>query len=88
MNVLNGGHYVLAHDYNGDNIIVNDPGSSDTYYRIGQCVDGQTGVYSMNSAGYHDLVGKITKFLFLRSEDDVLKTMANRPIINVAYSEK
>ncbi len=30
LNVHNGGHWVLAHGYNGDNILVNDPGFSTT----------------------------------------------------------
>ena len=87
LNVHNGGHYVLAYSYNGDNIMVNDPGSSTAgYYPIGQCVDGQTGVYAPHSSGYHNLLGKISSFL--RVEDDALSTMADRPRINVASKQK
>lgn len=33
-NVHNGGHWVLAHGYNGDNILVNDPGYSTNSYSL------------------------------------------------------
>lgn len=45
LNVHNGGHWVLAHGYSGDNILVNDPGYSTTSYSLSQIVNGQTGVY-------------------------------------------
>jgi hypothetical protein len=44
-NVHNGGHWVLAHGYSGDNILVNDPGFSTTSYTLSQIVNGQNGVY-------------------------------------------
>ena len=50
-NVHNGGHWVLAHSYNGDNIMVNDPGYSVSSYSLSAIVDGQNGVYSVGN-GY------------------------------------
>lgn len=46
-NVHNGGHWVLAHGYSGDNILVNDPGFSTTSYTLSQIVNGQNGVYKV-----------------------------------------
>jgi ABC-type bacteriocin/lantibiotic exporter with double-glycine peptidase domain len=46
-NVHNGGHWVLAYAYNGDNIMVNDPGYSTTSYSLGEIVNGQNGVYRL-----------------------------------------
>jgi ABC-type bacteriocin/lantibiotic exporter with double-glycine peptidase domain len=48
LNVHNGGHWVLAHGYSGDNILVNDPGFSTTEYSLSQIVNGNTGVYSVS----------------------------------------
>lgn len=45
VNVHNGGHWVLAHGYSGDNILVNDPGFSTTSYTLSQIVNGQNGIY-------------------------------------------
>jgi hypothetical protein len=45
-NVHNGGHWVLATGYSGDNIMVNDPGYPTTSYALSQIVDGQNGIYS------------------------------------------
>ena len=39
-NVHNGGHWVLAHSYSGDNIKVNDPGYSTSSYTLSQIVNG------------------------------------------------
>lgn len=47
-NVHNGGHWVLAHSYSGDNINVNDPGYSTTSYPLSGIVNGNTGVYSVS----------------------------------------
>lgn len=47
VNVNNGGHWVLAHGYSGDNILVNDPGYSRTSYSLGEIVNGNTGVYTV-----------------------------------------
>lgn len=47
-NVHNGGHWVLAYGYNGDNILVNDPGYSTTSYSLSQIVNGNNGVYSIS----------------------------------------
>ena len=48
LNVHNGGHWVLAHGYSGDNILVNDPGYSTSSYSLSQIVNGQTAVYTLN----------------------------------------
>lgn len=48
-NVHNGGHWVLAYGYNGDNILVNDPGYTTTSYTLSQIVDGQNGVYRVGN---------------------------------------
>lgn len=44
-NVHNGGHWVLATGYSGDNIHVNDPGYQTTSYALNQIVDGQNGIF-------------------------------------------
>jgi ABC-type bacteriocin/lantibiotic exporter with double-glycine peptidase domain len=44
-NVNNGGHWVLATGYSGNNILVNDPGYAKTQYSLTEIVDGQNGVY-------------------------------------------
>lgn len=49
-NVHNGGHWVLAHGYSGDNILVNDPGYTTTSYALNQIVDGQNGVFGVRSS--------------------------------------
>ena len=49
INVHNGGHWVLAYAYNGDNIIVNDPGYSTTSYPLSGIVNGNTGIYTVNA---------------------------------------
>eukprot|EP00919_Chromeraceae_sp_WS-2016_P068220 GHVR01161641.1.p1 GENE.GHVR01161641.1~~GHVR01161641.1.p1 ORF type:complete len:126 (-),score=8.91 GHVR01161641.1:1042-1419(-) len=46
-NVHNGGHWVLAYGYSGDNILVNDPGYSTTSYSLREIVNGQNGVYKI-----------------------------------------
>lgn len=48
-NVHNGGHWVLAYGYNGDNILVNDPGYTTTSYTLSQIVDGQNGIYRVGN---------------------------------------
>ena len=48
-NVHNGGHWVLATGYNGDNILVNDPGYSTTSYTLSQIVDGQNAIYRVGN---------------------------------------
>lgn len=48
-NVHNGGHWVLAYGYNGDNILVNDPGYATTSYTLSQIVDGQNGIYRVGN---------------------------------------
>jgi hypothetical protein len=47
LNVHNGGHWVLAYGYNGDNILVNDPGYNVASYALSQIVDGQNGIYTV-----------------------------------------
>lgn len=62
-NVHNGGHWVLAHGYSGDNILVNDPGYTTTSYTLSQIVDGQNGIYHVgNGKGFLDVV-PIREFL-------------------------
>lgn len=51
-NVHNGGHWVLAHSYSGDNINVNDPGYSTTSYTLSQIVDGQNGIYRVGNGNF------------------------------------
>ena len=51
-NVHNGGHWVLAHSYSGDNIMVNDPGYSTTSYTLSQIVDGQNGIYRVGNGNF------------------------------------
>ena len=48
-NVHNGGHWVLAYSYSGDNINVNDPGYSTTSYTLSQIVDGQNAIYRVGN---------------------------------------
>ena len=48
LNVHNGGHWVLAYAYDGNNILVNDPGYSTTSYPLSAIVDGNNGVYTVN----------------------------------------
>lgn len=48
-NVHNGGHWVLAYGYNGDNILVNDPGYSTASYALSEIVNGNTGVYTVSN---------------------------------------
>lgn len=48
LNVHNGGHWVLATGYSGDNIFVNDPGYATSSYTLAQIVNGNTGVYTIN----------------------------------------
>jgi hypothetical protein len=61
LNVHNGGHWVLAHGYSGDNILVNDPGFSTTAYSISQIVNGNTAIYSVAKvpAFWSELFGQI-----------------------------
>lgn len=49
-NVHNGRHWVLATGFEGDNILVNDPGYSVTSYTLDEIVEGNTGVYSITKA--------------------------------------
>lgn len=58
-NVHNGGHWVLATGYQGDNILVNDPGYSVTSYSLSQIVDGQNGVYVVSDGGWAHWVNKL-----------------------------
>ena len=52
LNVHNGGHWVLAHSYSGDNIMVNDPGYTTTSYTLSQIVDGQNGIYRTGNGNF------------------------------------
>lgn len=64
-NVHNGGHWVLAYGYSGDNILVNDPGYSTTSYALSQIVDGQNGVYSVSgtNSAYKNLMKKLNSIV-------------------------
>jgi hypothetical protein len=62
-NVHNGGHWVLATGYSGDNISVNDPGYSTTAYSLSQIVDGQNAVYRVGNGIFGSLSG-------LRTDDN------------------
>lgn len=73
-NVHNGGHWVLAYAYSGDNIMVNDPGFSTTSYSLSQIVDGQNAIYGPHAGAYYNLVGKLTN---LRANNDDLMSMAD-----------
>lgn len=50
-NVHNGGHWVLAYGYNGDNIMVNDPYFSTSSYSLNEIVNGNNGIYKVGN-GY------------------------------------
>lgn len=54
-NVHNGGHWVLAYGYSGDNILVNDPGYSTTSYSLSQIVDGQNAIYRVGNGIFGSL---------------------------------
>ena len=58
LNVHNGGHWVLAKGYSGDNIQVNDPGYSSTSYPLSGIVNGNTGVYTTSKMP--EVVSRIT----------------------------
>lgn len=73
-NVHNGGHWVLAYAYSGDNIMVNDPGYSTTSYSLSQIVDGQNAIYGAKAGAFYNLVGKLNN---LRSNNADLMTMAD-----------
>jgi hypothetical protein len=49
-NVHNGGHWVLATGYSGDDINVNDAGYNVNSYNLRDIVDGQNGIYHLASA--------------------------------------
>jgi hypothetical protein len=72
--VHNGGHWVLAYAYSGDNIMVNDPGYSTTSYSLSQIVDGQNAIYGAKAGAFYNLVGKLNN---LRSNNADLMTMAD-----------
>ena len=74
LNVHNGGHWVLAHGYSGDNILVNDPGFSTSSYSLSQIVDGQTGIYGVAGGNYYNLIKKLTN---LRSNKAEFSTIAD-----------
>jgi hypothetical protein len=58
-NVHNGGHWVLAHSYSGDNINVNDPGYSTTSYALNQIVDGQNAVYKAGNGLMNVMISEL-----------------------------
>lgn len=69
-NVHNGGHWVLAHGYSGDNILVNDPGYSTTSYTLSQIVDGQNGIYHAGNGAEKPSMFMTLKNTLLRREID------------------
>lgn len=68
-NVHNGGHWVLAHGYSGDNILVNDPGYSTTAYSLGQIVDGQNGVYRAGNGEEKPSMFETFKNIFIQAKE-------------------
>ena len=58
-NVHNGGHWVLAYGYSGDNIMVNDPGYQTASYALSQIVDGQNGIYTVASGNWQGWLNRI-----------------------------
>ena len=66
LNVHNGGHWVLAHGYSGDNILVNDPGFSTNAYSLSQIVNGNTAIYAVAKvpAFWSELFGQVKEKLF------------------------
>lgn len=49
LNVHNGGHWVLATSFSNNNVMVNDPGYSTTFYTLDQIVENQVGVYRVGN---------------------------------------
>lgn len=66
-NVHNGGHWVLATGYSGDNILVNDPGYSTTSYTLSQIVDGQNGVYHAGNGEQRPSMFETFKNVFVKN---------------------
>lgn len=58
-NVHNGGHWVLAHSYSGDNINVNDPGYSTTSYALNTIVDGQNAIYKVGNGFQYEIISSL-----------------------------
>lgn len=50
LNVHNGGHWVLATSFSNNNVMVNDPGYSTTFYTLDQIVENQVGVYRVGNS--------------------------------------
>jgi ABC-type bacteriocin/lantibiotic exporter with double-glycine peptidase domain len=67
-NVHNGGHWVLATGYNGNNILVNDPGYATTQYSLSEIVDGQNGVYHLGNGEEQPSMFMTLEKALLRSE--------------------
>lgn len=73
-NVHNGGHWVLAHGYSEDNILVNDPGYSTASYSLGEIVNNNNGVYSVSNLPeswntfYYELKATIYDYLSIEEE--------------------
>jgi hypothetical protein len=76
-NVHNGGHWVLAHGYSGDNILVNDPGYSVTSYALNTIVDGQNAIYGGNGYGYQKLASLFKAIMGETEEEQKWWTMAD-----------
>jgi hypothetical protein len=63
----------LAHGYNGDNILVNDPGYSTTSYTLSEIVNGNTGVYTVNQMPnwFNNIIYSIQEFFSVSTEAQV-----------------
>ena len=61
INVRNGAHWVLAHGYSGNSILVNDPGYATTSYDLSQIVEGNNAIYTVKSA--KGVMGKLKALL-------------------------
>jgi hypothetical protein len=63
----------LAHGYNGDNILVNDPGYSTTSYTLSEIVNGNTGVYTVNQMPnwFNNIIYSIQEFFSVSKEAQV-----------------
>jgi hypothetical protein len=76
-NVRNGGHWVLATGYSGDNILVNDPGYDVSSYPLSSVVNGNTGTYSVNA------IPSIINNLKIEAEERIDEFFGNQKFVAV-----
>ena len=76
-NVHNGGHWVLAHGYSGDNILVNDPGFDTSSYSLSGIVNGNTAIYSGNG------IPTIINNLKIEAEERIDEFFGNQKFVAV-----